>query len=96
MRKIKELPEEYLTFSQLAEIDTLQARERRIIGVGLILVILITIYDGLEDFFEGQGVIAIFGDLVYMAVLGGMLIYIWRHVPLTLRKSNLILTREIV
>ncbi len=97
MSKNNKLNSDYLTYDQLSRVRGIYSKERRIISIGLLLVILITIQDFLEDLLqEGQPWIYILTDLIYMGIMFGLLIYIWRFAPLALKQRNLILTQEVI
>ena len=96
MNKNSELNRSHLTYDQSVEIEEMHSKERRIISAGLVIVILVTIQDFFEDMQQGQAWFYVLGDIFYMLVMLGLLAYIWRHAPLTLKKRNLMLTQEVI
>lgn len=85
-----------LNESQIEEIKQSYAKERRVITFFLMAVALLTTHDLAEDITQSQPWYYIAADFIYMAAIGWLLLYIWRHTPLTQRKHNLILTQEII
>lgn len=85
-----------LADDQIAEIKQVYVKERRIITYCLLVVILLTTHDCIEDITQAQKWYFILADIAYMSVTICLLLYIWRHTPLTLKKRNLILTQEVI
>jgi len=85
-----------LSFDQISEIRTTHKNERKAISLCLLLVMLISIQDFIEDSMLGQSWYYILSDIVYMGILLWLLSYLWRHTPLTRRKHNLMLTQEVI
>lgn len=96
MNRNSELNRSQLTFDQSTEVQALHSKERRIISIGLVLVILVTIQDFFEDLTQGQAWFYVLADIFYMLVMFSLLAYIWRHAPLSLKKRNMMLTQEII
>ena len=78
----------HLTDDQLGEVSALHQRERRNVSIVLGLVILFAVQDFFEDLAEGGEWQMIATDLVYVSLMIGLLIYIWRHVPRARSRHN--------
>ena len=85
-----------LSYDQISEIRAVHTQERKTISVCLVLVMIISVHDVIEDAGMGQEWYYILADLVYVGIMVWLLSYLWRHTPLTLKKRNLILTQEVI
>jgi len=96
MFKIKNLNKEHLTLSQITELYEITLLERFWIGLGIFVVILLSVFDLIEDMEKEEGVLYLLVDISYVAVMLTLLIYLWRALPLTLRQTNVALTSQII
>ena len=96
MFKIKQLNNEHLTHSQITELYEMTMFERFWVGIGICFVVLISILDLIEDIENESGVSYLVVDVLYLVTMLGVLGYLWRYLPLTLKKTNLALTTQIV
>ncbi len=94
--KINNVESKHLTYSQSMGLYKISLNERLWIGLGIIAVLLVTLADVVEDFGQNQSVIMILGDILYMAAMLALLAYLWRYLPRSLKKANVLLTREVV
>ncbi len=85
-----------LSYDQISEIRSVHAQERKHISICLLLVMIISIQDLIEDAISKQSWYYFLPDLAYFGILLWLLSYLWRHTPLTLKKQNLILTQEVI
>lgn len=74
----------------------LRDKERKIVGLALLLVIIVALFDAAEDLINNEGGIALIIDFTYVGVMLGLLFYIWRLTPSSLRKKNDLLSEEVV
>lgn len=96
MFKINKLEKDYLTYGQLLELQEVRLGERLWVGFAIMAVLGVSVFDVIEDWQEHQQIITIAGDLLYMGVMLGLLLYIWRFLPFSLNRVNLLLTQEVV
>lgn len=85
-----------LSDEQVAQIKQTYNKERRVITFCLIIVILLTTHDMIEDINQTQVWYYIVADIAYMGIIVWLLLYIWRHTPLALKKRNIMLTQEVI
>lgn len=96
MRKIRTLDDRNPSSDVPPELGALRARERILVSIALVLVLIIALIDMFEDTGQRQSVARLIADLSYLGVMVALLAYLWRSVPSTTRKQNLVLTREVV
>lgn len=96
MFKIRQLNKEHLTHSQITELYEMTLFERFWVGLGIFLVLLISILDLIEDIEKESGSLYLIVDVTYVLLMLGVLGYLWRFLPLTLKQTNLALTTQIV
>ncbi len=95
MFKIANLDQPTLGRDRLVELYKTRWREQLWVSLGIIVVISITFIDAFEDFNAEDHLILIAGDLLYMFFMLLLLAYIWRHLPMSLKKANVMLTAEV-
>lgn len=96
MLKFNKIDNEHLTHSQLAELHEMSLYERFWIGAGVFLVSVLALLDLIEDIETESGSWYLVVDIGYLGVMLMLLVYLWRHVPITLKHTNLALTTQIV
>lgn len=96
MFKFKRIDNEHLTHGQLAELNEMSSYERSWIGAGVFLVLVIALLDFIEDISAEEDLSYLIVDFGYLAIMLTLLIYLLRNVPLTLKKTNLALTSQII
>ncbi len=87
----KALEGTHLTDDQLDELSALHHRERRVVSIVLLLVILFGLQDFFEDLDDRGDWLMITTDLLYVSIMIGLLAYIWRHVPQVRSRQSLYL-----
>ncbi len=95
MSKNSRLKSPYLTDDQEQEVLGLHNKERRVVSIGLILVIAFGVQDFLEDTRGLNDWLMVVTDLVYVSIMLFLLAYIWRHVPLARRRQSTLLAGEL-
>ena len=96
MFKIKRLDSDHLTHSQITELYEMTLFERFWVGIGIFVVAIIAILDLAEDIENEAGSLYLIVDIAYLAAMLAVLCYLWRFLPLTLKRTNLALTSQIV
>lgn len=76
------------------KLSSLKARERTLVSVALLLVIIFGVVDFFEDSGQGQSVLGLIADTAYMGFLAVVLVYLWWVPPTTTRRQNVLLTQE--
>lgn len=84
------------TYARWEESGPLRRRERGIVGLLLLAVLAIAIFDAVEDRGQGIGTPALVVDALYMLAMIGVLAWLWRWTPVALTRSHRALTREVV
>lgn len=79
---------DHLTNDQMIELSALHLRERRVISLVLLLVILFAVQDFFEDIQTEGDWLMIVTDIIYVSIMIGLLAYIWRHVPQARTRQN--------
>ena len=92
--KNKYLRRTYLTDSQEDEVFNLYLRERRIVSVVLLIVIVFGVQDFVEDLTRNPTWYAMFVDVIYVSLMIGLLIYIWRITPLAGKHAERLLGEQ--
>ncbi|MEM7209175.1 MAG: LuxR C-terminal-related transcriptional regulator [Pseudomonadota bacterium] len=83
-----ELNRLHLTDDQFDEVSQLHHRERLNVSIVLGLVLLFGVQDFFEDLGQGGDWMMIATDLLYASIMIGLLVYIWRHVPLARKRYS--------
>ena len=96
MFKFKNLNNEHLTHSQITELYEMTMFERFWVGIGICFVALISALDLIEDIANEADMLYLIVDIAYVGSMLAVLCYLWRYLPLTLKKTNLALTSQIV
>jgi len=96
MRFEESMNSSQLSHEQVIEIKQIYIKERRLITYCLFVVVLLTAQDLIEDINQANNWYYVLADVAYMAVIMWLLLYLWRHTPLTLKKRNLMLTQEVI
>ena len=91
----KGLSVSHLTDDQLNEISSLHHKERRNVSIVLLIVILFGVQDFFEDFADRGDLLMIVTDLLYVSLMIGLLLYIWRHVPRARSKQSSFLAEAV-
>ena len=81
----------HLTDDQNNDVSALHQKERRVVTVVLVLVILFGLQDFFEDLQDRGDWLMIATDIAYVSIMIGLLAYIWRHVPLSRRRHSVYL-----
>ena len=89
-----DLENNYLTSGQAEEVRGLHDRERKIVSIGLLLVITFGLVDFFEDISEGLEWIMVAADLIYVSIMLALLFYIWRNVPLARKRASALLEQQ--
>jgi len=96
MREIGELGSEDATNVRLRQLRRTQRLERRIVLGAVSVLFTLALFDASEDILEGQGAVALTVDLLYVLAGLGILVYLYRLSPLSLKERDTILTSAIV
>jgi DNA-binding CsgD family transcriptional regulator len=80
----------------ITRLNQIQFVERTLIGLGVLLVLSLTVFDAIEDYSQNLSLQMLIGDVAYMIVLLAILIYLWRFMPYALSKQHDLLTYEAI
>ena len=84
------------TFGVSEQFRELRRRERLLVGIGLLCVIVVSVGDAIEDVLNEESRLALIVDLTYVGLMIALLAYIWRLSPLTSRRRSEHLARQAV
>lgn len=95
MRDTADNPPDDITDARWAPAQRLRNKERKIVGVGILLVIVMAVLDAIEDSIQNEGWQSLIIDFAYVGCMLAVLAYIWRKPPSALSHENQLLTREV-
>ncbi len=90
------LHDAHLTDDQQHEVSSLHWKERRNVSLVLLIVVFFGVQDFIEDLATEGGLLALVTDLVYVSLMIGLLLYIWRHVPRARSRQSRFLSEAVV